>query len=163
MSAINPASFASTATAFQPPSGLGPGAFASESGSGLDRRQFRVTPNSATISASQGGYRALGRVWEPSQESANLNQLPLSHSFAQHYPSSDFDGRHLDQYPVEYPHSSQHLLGVQPRYNSGVYDLSHVHHPLYTTAIGTRDDIVRASDNINTDWNQSFQGLSLGP
>ncbi|KAL8903504.1 MAG: hypothetical protein Q9207_003889 [Kuettlingeria erythrocarpa] len=163
MSAINPASFASTATAFQPPSGLGPGAFVSEPSPGQDRRKFQVTPNPATIGASQGGYRVPGRVWEPSQDGATLNQLPLSHSFAQHYPSSDFDGRHLDQYPVEYPHSSQHLLGPQPRYNSGVYDISGVHHRLYTTALGTRDDLIRASENINTDWNQSFQGLSLGP
>lgn len=161
MSAINPASFASTATALQPPSGLGPGAFLSESGPGLDRRQFRVTPNPATISGSQGGYRASGRVWEPSQESANLNQLP--HSFAQHYPSSDFDVRHPAQYPVEYPHGSQQLLGPQHRYHSAVYGLPNMHHPLYTTAPGTRDDAVRASDNINTDWNHSFQGLSLGP
>lgn len=162
MSAINPASFASTATALQPPSGLGPGAFPAESGPSFDRRQYRMTPNLAAINATQEGYRAPGRVWDSSQESPNPAQMPLSNSFAQHYPNADFDLRQLEQYPVEYPQGGQQVLSLQPRYNPALYGLSNLHSPLYATALDTRGDVVRASDTINGDWNHSFRGLSLG-
>ncbi|KAL8959146.1 MAG: hypothetical protein Q9193_003939 [Seirophora villosa] len=162
MSAINPASFASTASLNQLPSGLGPGAFTAESGAGPERRQYRTTSNLANIGATPGGYRVPGRFWDSAQEGSNLTQMPLSNSLAQHYLDADFEVRQLDQYPVEYSQSSQQMLGLQSRYDPTAYNLSTLHNPLYATAVGTRDGVARTSDTINPDWNHAFQGLSLG-
>lgn len=162
MSAINPASFASTASLIQLPSGLGPGAFTAESGAGPERRQYRTTSNLANIGATPGGYRVPGRFWDSTQEGSNLTQMPLSNSLAQHYLDADFEVRQLDQYPVEYSQSSQQMLGLQSRYDPTAYNLSTLHNPLYATAVGTREGVARTSDTINPDWNHAFQGLSLG-
>ncbi|KAI4177333.1 MAG: hypothetical protein LQ343_000313 [Gyalolechia ehrenbergii] len=111
MSAINPASFASTAAALQPPSGLGPGAFASETGPGLDRRQYRINPSLVTTSGNQTGYRgAGGRVWEPSREGHNLTEMSLSNNFQPPFQNANYDVRQLDQYPIDCSHGSQQAL-----------------------------------------------------
>ncbi|KAI4154590.1 MAG: hypothetical protein LQ341_000312 [Variospora aurantia] len=162
MSAINPASFASTASPIQLPSGLGPGAFTAESGAGPERRQYRTTSSLANITASQGNYRIPGRCWDLAPEGSHHTQLPLPHSLAQHYSDADFDVRQLDHYPVDYSQSNQQMLSLPSRNNPTTYGLSALHNPLYATTAGTRDDVARTSDTINSDWNSAFQGLSLG-
>ncbi|KAL8945241.1 MAG: hypothetical protein Q9211_000251 [Gyalolechia sp. 1 TL-2023] len=163
MSAINPASFVSTATALQPPSDLGPGAFPSETGSGLDRRQYRINTNLVTMSANQAGYRgAGGRVWEPSREGHNHTEVSLSNNFQPPFQTANYDVRHLDQYSINYSQGGQQMLGLQHRYNPAVYTISNMNDPLYTASLEATDITARAPDVIGSEWTHSFQGLSLG-
>ncbi|KAL8839768.1 MAG: hypothetical protein Q9170_001579 [Blastenia crenularia] len=162
MSAINPASFASTATTLQSPSGLGTSAFLSEPGPGLDRRHYRSSPNLSTVGTSQAGYRAPGHVWEPSREIHSLTEVPLPNNFQQPLQTASYDVRHLSQYPTEHAQDGQQVLGLQPRYNPAVYNLSDMHNPLYVASLEAGDEAVRAPDIMGQEWTSSFQGLSLG-
>ena len=161
MSAINPASFVTPASALPVPSGLGPSAFLPESGGGSERRQYRTSPTSATVSASQVGYRD-GRAWNPNQDGPSLGLMPLSNAFPQSFQAPDFHVRQPDQYPMQYHHNAQQSYGLQPRYSPAVYGLPNLPHSLYTTPVEGRDDSVRTPGAIGAEWNHAFQGLSLG-
>ncbi|KAL8850957.1 MAG: hypothetical protein Q9221_004102 [Calogaya cf. arnoldii] len=73
MSAINPASFVTPASALPVPPGLGPGAFLPESAAGTERRQYRTSPTSTTVSASRPAYRD-SRAWNPPQDEENTGE-----------------------------------------------------------------------------------------
>ncbi|KAI4263300.1 MAG: hypothetical protein L6R42_001552 [Xanthoria sp. 1 TBL-2021] len=163
MSAINPASFVTPAPApaLPVPSGLGPGAFLPESGAGPERRQYRTSPTSTTVSASRAGYRD-GRAWNATQDGPSLGLMPLSNAYPQSFTAPNFPVRQLDQYPMQYPHNAQQAYGIQPRYSPAVYSLPNLPHPLYASPLEGRADSVRTPDAIGAEWNKSFQGLSLG-
>ncbi|KAL8926061.1 MAG: hypothetical protein Q9172_001940 [Xanthocarpia lactea] len=161
MSAINPASFVTSASALPVPSGLGPGAFLPESGGGSERRQYRTSPTSATVSASRVGYRD-GRAWNPNQDGPSLGLMPLSNAFPQSFQAPDFHVRQPDQYPMQYHHNAQQSYGIQPRYSPAVYGLPDLPHSLYATPVEGRNDSVRTPGPIGAEWNHAFQGLSLG-
>ncbi|KAL8727837.1 MAG: hypothetical protein Q9166_005783 [cf. Caloplaca sp. 2 TL-2023] len=161
MSAINPASFATPASTLPLPSGLGASAFLSESGAGLERRQYRASPNLTTVSASQAGYRD-GRAWDLTQDGPGLGLMPLSNAFPQPLQAPDFDVRQLDQYPIQYSHNSQQVIGLQPRYNPAMYGLSNLPSSLYATSLDSRDEPAGTPNAIGAEWNHAFQGLSLG-
>lgn len=162
MSAINPASFASTATPLQPPSGFGPGAFQSETSSSHDRRQYQMNPSLAPFSANQTGYRSVGRVWEPSGEGHNLSEMSLSNNFQPPFQTANYDVHQLDQYPIDYSQGGQQVLTLQQRYSPAVYSLANMNNPLYNASLEAGDNNARAPDAISADWNGSFQRLSLG-
>lgn len=162
MSAINPASFGTPAAILQPPSGPGPGAFLPDTSPGSDGRQYRATPNLSTVSTAQTGYRGTGRAWDPMRETPNFTQMPLASAFPQPFQTADYGMRHMDQYPVEYPHSSQQILGLPPRYNPALYTLSNLQNPLYPTSPENRDEVARTPNTVGAEWNHAFQGLSLG-
>lgn len=164
MSAINPASFATPATVLQAPSGLGPGAFLPESspGPGPEGRQYRTTPISTAVNVSPAGFTGAGRVWDPARANSNFAPMPLANTYPQAFQAADFGVRQMDQYPVEYSQDSQPTLGLQPRYNPAVYDLSNLQNPLYTPALENRGEATRNPNAVGADWSHAFQGLSLG-
>ncbi|KAL9588780.1 MAG: hypothetical protein Q9203_002416 [Teloschistes exilis] len=162
MSAINPASFGTPAAILQPPSGPGPGAFLPDTSPGSDGRQYRATPNLSTVGAAQTGYRGAGRAWDTMQETPNFTQMPFTSAFPQPFQTADYGMRHMDQYPVEYPHSSQQILGLPPRYNPALYTLSNLQNPHYPTSPDNRDEAARTPNTVGAEWTHAFQGLSLG-
>ncbi|KAL8710336.1 MAG: hypothetical protein Q9220_005106 [cf. Caloplaca sp. 1 TL-2023] len=161
MSAINPASFATPTTPLplQMPSGLGPGAFPSDSGAGL--RQYRAVPTLNSASASQGAYRDTSRVWDSEGSNVSPMAMPGNYPHPHSMQGADFDTRQLDQYPSEYLAANQHLLGLQPRYNPAVYNMSHLSNPLYASSMKTADDAAKSPNGGGADWGHAFQGLSL--
>ncbi|KAL8694402.1 MAG: hypothetical protein Q9218_000968 [Villophora microphyllina] len=162
MSAINPASFGTPATILQPPSGPGPGAFLPETSPGSDGRQYRATPNLSAANGPQTGYRGTGRAWDPNREAPNLTQMSMANAFPQQFQTADYGIRPMDQYPVEYPHGGQQIIGLQPRYNPALYSLSNLQNPLYPPPIESRDEVAATSNAVGAGWNHAFQGLSLG-
>ncbi|KAL8674709.1 MAG: hypothetical protein Q9168_000867 [Polycauliona sp. 1 TL-2023] len=161
MSAINPASFVTPASALPVPSGLGPGAFLPESTAGSERRQYRTSPTSTSVSASRTGYGD-ARAWNPAQDSHSLGLMALSNGFPPSFHAPDFHVRQLDQYPMQYSHSAQQAYGIQPSYSPAVYSLPNMPHSLYATASQDRDDAARTPDALGTEWHHTFPGLSLG-
>ncbi|CAO1604536.1 hypothetical protein XANCAGTX0491_008087 [Xanthoria calcicola] len=161
MSAINPASFVTPAPTLPVPSGLGPGAFLPESGAGSERRQYRTSPTSTTVSASRAGYRD-GHTWNPTQDCPGLGLMPLSNAYPQSFPAPDFHVRQLDQFPMQYSQNAQQSYGIQPRFSPAVYSLPNLPHSLYPPTLEGRDDSVRTPDAIGPEWNQPLHGLSLG-
>ncbi|KAL9595020.1 MAG: hypothetical protein Q9219_006689 [cf. Caloplaca sp. 3 TL-2023] len=160
MSAINPASFASTATALQPPSGLGPGAFAFEPNSGLDQRQYRTNSSLAITNTSQTGYKGVGHAWDTCREV--FAEPPLANNFQQPFHTASYDVHQLNQYSVDYPQGSQQTAGPQSRYNPTVYNVSNLHNPLYIASLEATDEASKVPETTRTDWFRSFNGLSLG-
>ncbi|KAL8678794.1 MAG: hypothetical protein Q9186_004875 [Xanthomendoza sp. 1 TL-2023] len=158
MSAINRASFATPAPALPIPSGLGPGAFLPESGTGPERRQYRTSPIPPAASVSQAGYRD-SRAWDLTQDGQSLGLMPFSNAYSMPFQAPDFDIRQLDQYPTQCSHSSQQVLGLQPRYNPALYAPPG---SLYASPIDSRDESARTPNAIGGDWNHAFRGLSLG-
>ncbi|KAL8788080.1 MAG: hypothetical protein Q9213_001838 [Squamulea squamosa] len=161
MSAINPASFQAPAPAHPIQAGLGSGAFMPECSVGSERRQYRTSPTSNTVSASRAGYRD-GHAWNPNQDAPTVGLMQLPNTFSQSFQTPDFDVRQLDQYSMQYPHNAQQAYGLQPRYSPAVYGLPNLPHSLYATSLDGRDDSVRTPDAIGAEWNHAFQGLSLG-
>ncbi|KAL8796747.1 MAG: hypothetical protein Q9182_007312, partial [Xanthomendoza sp. 2 TL-2023] len=158
MSAINRASFATPASALPVPFSSGPGTFLPESGAGPERRQYRTSPHPPAASVSQAVYRD-NRAWDPTHDGPSLGLMPFSNAYSMPFQAPDFDVRQLDQYPTQYSHSSQQLLGLQPRYNPALYAPPS---SLYTSPIDSQDESVRTPNAIGGDWNHAFRGLSLG-
>ncbi|KAL8767421.1 MAG: hypothetical protein Q9209_006069 [Squamulea sp. 1 TL-2023] len=161
MSAINPASFQAPAPAHPIQAGLGSGAFMPECSIGPERRQYRTSPTSTTISASHAGYRD-GRAWNPTQDGPTVGLMQMPNTFPQSFQAPDFGVRQLDQYSMQYPHNAQQAYGLQPRYSPAVYGLPNMSSSLYATSLDGRDDSVRTPDAIGAGWNHAFLGLSLG-
>ncbi|KAL8951579.1 MAG: hypothetical protein Q9222_002464 [Ikaeria aurantiellina] len=160
MSAINPASFATATTPLplQMPSGLGPGAFPTDAGAGL--RQYRAAPTLNSASASQGVYRDTGRAWD--SEGSNVSPMAMPGTYSQSIPAADFDTRPFDQYSSEYLAGNQQLIGLQPRYNPAMYNISNLSNPLHVASLKTTDDAAKTSNGVSAEWGHAFHGLSLG-
>ena len=162
MSAINPASFATPGVGLQLPSGLGPGAFFSDSDQYSDRRHYRTTSSIAPVGTPQAmTYRNPGRIWDQSRDTPNISTLPYVNAVGQPFQTGDFEPRHIEQYPLEYSRGGQQVIGLQPRFNPTGYTISEVQNPMFGTTPDPNDSTTRKSDPISNEWTYAFQGLSL--
>lgn len=163
MSAINPASFVTPVTGLQLPTGLGPGAFSSDSEHYSDRRQQKSLSTFPTLGVPQLGSGSFDRMWDPNRDVAASNGgMSFPHLYAQPFQSHDLDTRHLDQYPIEYRQAGQQVLGLQPRFNSNSYPVPDLHHSSYAISSENNSGGTRKPHALGSEWNNTFQGLSLG-
>lgn len=158
MSAINPASFVTPASALPAASALETGAFLPECTAISERRQYRISP---TSDPSRTDHRD-GRAWNSTQDGHGTGLMPLSNGFPQAFPAPDFHVRQMEQYPMQYHHNPQQTYGTQPRYSPAVYSLPHLPQSLYATASEGRDGTATTPDAIGAEWPRTFPGLSLG-
>lgn len=56
----------------------------------------------------------------------------------------------------------QQLLSLQARYAAAPYHLANLQHPAYGLQPDSNNGVVRKSQVLRSDWNHTFQGLSLG-
>lgn len=159
MSAINPASFVTPG--LQLPSGLGPGAFSSDLEQFSDRRQHKSLSAFPLLGVSQIPPGNFDRIWDPNRDSAATGGMTFPHIYAQPYQPHDTGARHLDPYSVDYRQAGPHLVGIHPRFTPNSYSVQEIHSP-YTLAQDTSNGGARKSHALGTEWNHTFQGLSLG-
>lgn len=161
MSAINPASFVTPVAGLQLPSGLGPGAFNSESDrySTTPQQQQHHEPTYSIPGSSAQTQGAFERLWE-TNPAAGVAPLPFGHIYSQPFQPQDIDNRHMDQLPMEYRMGAgQHATAPQARYHPMPY---HLDPSKYGLRPASSTEGIRKTHVLGNDWNQSFQGLSLG-
>ena len=162
MSAINPASFLTPVTGLQLPSGLGPGAFNPDQDHFSDRRQHKGHPTFPPLGISQMGSGSFDRIWDPSRDIAATGGITFPHIYAQPFQTHDLDTRHMDQYPIEYRQPGPQVVGLQQRFNPTSYNVPELHHSSYVISPENSNGGPRKSQALGSDWNLTFQGLSLG-
>ena len=152
MSAINPASFVTPVAGLQLPSGLGTCAFNPEADSYALRKQTKPAigyPMTGTTSPPQGPFDIAA------------SGLPFPHIYPQNTPS-DLETHQPEQPGIDYHGTGQHLLNLQARYAAPPYQFTSVQHPGYGPQSNGGIEGARKSHLFRDDWNQQFQGLSLG-
>ncbi len=166
MSAINPASFQTPVGGLQIPGIAGPSTsstFGSDTNQYAGRGQQRQHPTSTPAGSTQALLGAFDQAWNPSRDSNAINTMAFQQLYGQPFQGNDFDVHHLDQYPNTYPHNVQQALNMQSPFSSGSYDSANLHHSSsFTSRPGSSNDGPQSSQVLGRDWNQSFQGLSLG-
>lgn len=161
MSAINPASFVTPVTGLQLPSGLGPGAFSPDQDHFSDRRQQKSHSTFPPLGISQIGSGSFDRIWDPSRDITASGGIAFPHIYAQPFQTHDLDARHVD-YPIEYRHAGQQVMGLQQRFNPNSYNVPDLHHSSYAISPENGNGGSRKSQALGSEWSQTFQGLSLG-
>ena len=163
MSAINPASFVTPVTGLQLPTGLGPGAFSPDPDHYPDRRQQKNLSTFPALGVPQLGSGSFDRMWDPSRDvAANNGGMQFPQVYSQPFQPHDLDARHLEQFPIDYRPAGQQLLGLQPRFNPNSYHVQDLHHASYAISPENHNGGTRKSHGIGSEWNHTFQGLSLG-
>lgn len=160
MSAINPASFVTPVTGLQLPSGLGPGAFNTDTDQYSSRLQ-KPEIGTHVFSAPNFAPTTLDRLWN-SNQSANISPVPFTHVYSQPFQPTDLDNHQLDHLPPDYHPRGLQTSGTQPRYPSTPYHLQDISGPQYASQTDPGSGVARKTQALGTDWNRAFQGLSLG-
>lgn len=159
MSAINPASFVTPVAGLQLPSGLGPGAFNTDSDPYTTHRPQQNDPAYSVPTTSNLTHGTFDRLWDTNQ-SAGVPSLPFGHIYSQPFQPQDLGTRHLDQLPMEYRLNGQHSAITQSRYHPTPQYLEGLHP--YTMRPDSSNGGARKPHLHGNDWSQAFQGLSLG-
>lgn len=166
MSAINPASFQTPVGGLQIPGSVGPtgpSAFNSDHDQYLNRHSQRQHPVSTSAAPTQTAINTFDPTWSASRENNAINGMAFQQLYAQPFPSHDLDVRQLDQYSLDYRPGVQQVLNMHAPFTSSGYPSHNLHH---STSFTSRPDSgnggQQTSQVLGRDWNQSFQGLSLG-
>lgn len=161
MSAINPASFLTPVAGLQLPSGLGPGAFNTETDTYSSSRHHKTEMGNPIFGASNLGPGAFDRLWDTNQGAA-ISSVPFAHVYSQPFQPQDVDNRQIDQLPIDYRPGGPQASGHQPPYASASYHLQDVRPPDYAVRPHSGSGEARKPHVLATDWGHAFQGLSLG-
>ena len=154
MSAINPASFLTPVAGLQLPSGLGPGAFNTETDTYSSSRHHKTEMGNPI-------FGAFDRLWDTNQGAA-ISSVPFAHVYSQPFQPQDVDNRQIDQLPIDYRPGGPQASGHQPPYASASYHLQDVRPPDYAVRPHSGSGEARKPHVLATDWGHAFQGLSLG-
>ena len=162
MSAINPASFVTPIAGLPLPSSLDQGAF----NPSFDRHTDRASQGgNMTYSASpghQGTPVAFERPWDLRREPGLASSVGNPQPYVPAYPAHDLESRPFGQFPVEYGHGGPQYLDFQPRLQSPSFAPTDLHQAPYDMPLDRNHDGERKTKSRGHDWNQGFQGLSLG-
>ncbi len=166
MSAINPASFQTPVGGLQIPGAVGPSgpsAFGSDIDQYTGRCQQRQHQTSTSAGPTQATLRAFDQAWTPNRDSNTINIMAFQQLYGQPFQGNDLDIRHLDQYPMAYRQNVQQVRNMQSPFTSGSYNPPNLHHSSsFTSRPDSSNGGPLSSQVLGRDWNESFQGLSLG-
>ena len=166
MSAINPASFQTPVGGLQIPGGVAstaPNTVSTAFDQYPGRRQQRQHPVPTTAGTRQAVPGASDHTWISNRDDNGVNSMVFQQPYGQTFPGSDLDVRQLDQYSLDFRQGGPQVPGVHSFYNSYGYNAPSVHHSsLFASRSDSSDGGVHSSQIPGRDWNQSFQGLSLG-
>lgn len=164
MSAINPASFIAPLVGLQLPSGLGPGAFASDLDQYSDRRQQKCHAafgSAVPVALSHMGTIGFDRMWDPNHEAAVASGMTFPQVYPQPFQPQELEPRRLEQYPLEFRQNEQQTVGLHSRFTASTYAVSGIHQSPYRIAQEIGNGEAKKSQALANDWTQIFQGLSL--
>lgn len=166
MSAINPASFQTPVGGLQIPGAVGlsgPSTFGSDMNQHAGRRQQRQHPASTLAGSTQPALGTLDQACTPSLDSNAINAMAFQQLYGQPFQGSDLNVHHLSQYPSTYRQHVQQPLNMQSSITSGSYDSPILHHSSsFISRPGSSNGGPQPSQILGRNWDQSFQGLSLG-
>lgn len=160
MSAINTAAIGSPAGGHHLLAGSGHRNFSPELDEYPNHRQPRHNRVSPTIGSSQMALAASDSVWDQNRDISTVGGLPFTHLYGQPYQSSAFDMRQMAQYPM-----SQHghlTAGTPPLFGNPNYNASSLHHTSSFVSQSESQTAGVPERHGPANWNQTFQGLSLG-
>lgn len=163
MSAINPASFVSSAVGLQLPSGLGPGAFAGELENYHDYRQPRDVQIRSSLGAIARTRAGSDHIWGQSSDTG------LSHStgnplvYTNPFQPPAHISRPLDVASLGCRRSGQHSVAFQSQLESGGYPTPIPQPSTYLGSTANGTGTYRKPPNHGIPWSSALQGLSLDP
>ena len=157
MSAINTAAIASPAGAQNL---LGTQAHRNYSPELDDFTHHRQTRHNQDVPSIGSSQPALGdQMWAQGRDLGTLGAMPFSQVYAQQFQQGPgFDMRQMSQYPItQYGQLAATIPGVFSGSTPALHNA-----PSFTSQSDTRNTNNRDRQESGRDWNQSFQGLSLG-
>jgi hypothetical protein len=157
MSAINPASFVTPSAGLQLPSGMGPGAVTLDR-DGLPRsrakRENVYMPSTTLSHMPQAAYEPAWGV----PQSLDLSAALIPNAYSQFYQPQVL--QHLNPNLHDYGRGLQQAMRSPSPFSTQAYGPYGVQqHPAYKPDV--KGGAHRYVNGLN-DWNNSFQGLSLG-
>ena len=166
MSAINPASFQTPVGGLQIPGYGGPSGsrvFADDIEQLTARRHQRHRPTSTSIGPAHPLHGPFEHTWGSNQDVNVINNMAVQPLYSQPFQRNDMDPRQLDQYPLDYRPGLAHMLNMHPPLTSTSYSAHGLHH---SSSFASRPQSSNGGPQVphasGRDWNQAFQGLSLG-
>lgn len=166
MSAINPASFQTPVGGLQIPGAVGssgPSGFGSDIDQYASRRQQRQQPSSTSAGPAQAVLGGIDPAWTSSRDGNAINGIPYHQLYSQPFQGHDPNVRPLDPYSSTYRPNVQQFLSMHSPFTSEGYNSPSLHHSSsFTSRPDSSNGGPQSSQTLGRDWNQSFQGLSLG-
>ena len=161
MSAINPASFVTAASALQLPSGLGPGALGTDRDHPHDRRRQKENIGFSNLGSSQVINGNFEQGWDPTRDAGVVHGTGFPQIYAPPFQPHPINGRQLSQNLPEYGQGIQQSFAPHPPFSLVPPNTVDRHHSDYNTSTGGVSG-GRKSHISGSDWTHAFQGLSLG-
>lgn len=165
MSAINPASFQTPAGGLQIPGGVvssGPSII----GTDLEqypnpgqRRQHQVPAPAGAVQPIQSNF---DHSWQSSRDGNAISNMAFQQLYGRTFPGHELDVRE-DQYPLDHRQGFPQMFSMGSPFNPLGYNVPNLNNSTsFTSRPGSSNAGAHPSQVPSQDWNQSFQGLSLG-
>ena len=159
MSAINTAAIGSPAGAHNLLGGQGHRKYSPELDELSTRRQTRHTQDSQSIGTSQAPLGTADQMWGQGRDLGAVGQMAFPHLYGQQFQGPGFDIRQMSQYQLgQY---GQLAANMPASFNGGMTALHNA--SSFPSQADVRNTNNRDRQDPGQDWNQAFQGLSLGP
>lgn len=157
MSAINTAAIASPAGAQNLLGAQAHRNYSPELDDYTHTRQARHTHDGPSVGVTQPAHG--DHSWAQGRELGNAGAMPFSQVYAQQFQQNPgFDLRQMSQYSMaQYGQLAATMPGVFSGNGSALHNA-----PSFTSQTDNRNANNRERQEAGRDWNQAFQGLSLG-